>query len=722
MLALVPLFVFSFFKLINRPNLPTLTRYEASFLECDLSGMTCFATNVFYMKEMNAFFIAAGSSAFRYAGQIVNFGIGKPSAIGYLDTWTFMSKSNGGWLKAAIRGIRKFKEEQEYNPKGLFVPIYVTEVDFFDSNLISNLGNGLVFEILWRDNFFRTIYSGAVAKASTLRWKEFTENRKISYFTFNEKEVGEYLFGKMESIPKGIVKFDRLIIGLYKGAMLEEQALMMPDAPNFEAIAHSYQKYKEELLEKLLSRTIQPSGTVIIQRKGNRKVITDSKYDQIQLEGRSLEEQVNILNQFQVLIAAHGAALTHLFVIKNCKDTLIVELFPCGFRKTIYQNLALLLGIKYVYWQQTDNCKENICGREIDWNDQTSKDCWRNQDITISNDEFERILAEARKVDNEKYLMYMPWERLNNQLIAFKCSCGVAKILNRTLVIPPIGHRLDQSISNRVVFDSLAYKWEPFLKYFGFDDKSLPCKIIDYRSFYSLTRKVDRIYFRRQGAKYTTRIQVEQFYYFIAGLTYEQHRSLLYEMPVYMNSDDVRDYLGKYEKLKVLALGNAFWLYNFDQPLQYPVFHYVDMMQSKTYSDIIKGMKFSPKLEKIKRGILNRLGSNYGCVHWRQGDYETKCREEFHPHRCFVEKFQLFYRTIETHNTTWFLSTNGPLLDPFVNIHNLIDVGDLDPIEMVLLDQLVCTEAKYFVGNMYSSLTRTVIDFRISKNRSYELF
>ena len=722
MLVFFRLFTFSFFKLINQPYSPASSKSESSYLECDKPGMTCFATNVFYAKEINAFFIAAGTSAFSHAGTIVNFGIGKPSGIGYLDTWTFISRSNGGWLKSAIKGIRKLKEEREYNPKSLFIPIYVTEREFFDNNQYTNLGNGLIFEILWKENFFRTIYSGAVAKATIDRWQDFINGRQITYYTFNEAEVGEYVFGNIYPLINGTVKFEKLLIGFYKGAILEEQSFMMPDHPNFESISQTYRRYSEDLLGRFSLSSEPQVNTVIIQRKFNRRIITEAAYPEIYLEKFSLEKQISMLNGFRVIIAAHGASLAHLFFLKNNPDILIIELFPCGFRKTIYQNLALLLGVKYVYWQQIDDCPDNSCDREIDWNDQSSKDCWRNQSITIKGKEIERIINEVERMKRETYLMYMPWERLNNQLIAFKCSCGVAKILNRTLVIPPIGYRLDQSINTRVVFDPLAYRWEPFSKYFRLVSDNLPCKVIDFRTFYSMNRKIDRIYFRRQGAKYTTRTQVEQFYYFVAGISYDQHRSLLYEMPVYMNSDDLERYLGRYEDLKVLALGNAFWMYNFDQPLHYPLFHYVDMMKSEIYSDIIKSMEFPPKLEKLKIGIMNRLGTRYGCVHWRQGDYESKCLEELHPNRCYIGQNQLLHRTIRVQNITWYLSTNGQALDPFIGIDNLIDKENLDPIESVLLDQIICIEAEYFLGNMYSSLTRTIIDYRISKNKSFESF
>jgi hypothetical protein len=40
-----------------------------------------------------------------------------------------------------------------------------------------------------------------------------------------------------------------------------------------------------------------------------------------------------------------------------------------------------------------------------------------------------------------KFLLFMPWEQLNNQFIAFKSVCAVAAILNRTLVLPHVGFR-----------------------------------------------------------------------------------------------------------------------------------------------------------------------------------------------------------------------------------------------------------------------------------------
>lgn len=696
---------------------------ESSFLECTL--LSCYATNVLWDGE--AFHVSAGISAFKFAGSIVHFGIGRPGAIGYLDTWTFMPQNMPGWLQAASKGIRKLKEEKRIFPTGKFVPVYVRSGEEYSKKDGDVLNGGLIVQVLWRNNFFRRLYLGAVAFVTQEYWKEKYKTESFDLLSMEDADCGHFEFGQVQHLSQNKkIIFKEVILGLYQKAMLEEKTFMMPDTPDFDFISSVYKKYAQKLQESIQipDNFTKSSEILIIQRKSNRKIQID-KFSFIYLEDHSLEEQVRLMSSGEYVVVAHGAALTHMFYMKDSKPVFI-ELFPCGFRKSIYQNLALVLDVPYVYWQQTTNCFSLSCGA-LDWDNQASKNCWRNQDISISNHQIIQTIQEIGRVRNgeEKYLMYMPWEQFNNQIIAFKCACGVASLLNRTLVIPPLGYR-KRTFLSRIVFDPLEYEWEPFEKYY--DLGALPCVTIDYRIFYSLKRRIERVYFRRQGAKYTTRTQVELYYWFIAGIAYKEHRSLLYEMPVYLDSEWVKEYLGRrYEKMPVLALGNVFWLYTFDQNLHYPLHKYVDMIPNDDYRQIVKALNPNSKIKQFAKIIGARLGKTFGCVHWRLGDYESKCREELYAHRCWIVKDQLLTQLQQRGNMTWYVATNesSKLNDLFplglVTLSNIIE-SKMDVIEQVLVDQLVCMNANQFIGNMYSSQTRSIIDYRILNSKPYELF
>ena len=683
---------------------------EVSFLECTI--LTCYATNVVW--DGKAFHIGAGVSGFKYAGSIVHFGIGRPGAIGYLDTWTHMPRGTPGWLRAACKGLRKLKEEQTLAPAGTFIPIYIhSNLECGDEEV--NEREGIVVQLLWKENFFRRIYLGAVAFVTQDYWSIKYNVSRIPLLSLVEEDAGDYEFGRIANLGNESIRFKSVILGLFQKAMLEERTLMMQVTPDYEFLSDSYKRYAKQLQEKFKAHFSLKRRVLAVQRRSNRRIYMPERFPEVYLEDyNNLQEQVEVVNSAENLVVAHGAALTHMFFLGDPKPV-VVELFPCGFRKTIYQNLALLLNVPYVYWQQVNNCASNCS--DLNWEDQASKDCWRNQDIYSPN--IVAIIEEAERVQRgkERYLMYMPWEQMNNQLIAFKCACGVAALLNRTLVIPPIGYRKKSSL-NRIVFDPLEYEWEPFEKYY--DLGKLPCRSVDYRVFYSLKRKIDRVYFRRQGARYTTRTQVEQYYWYVAGISYQEHRSLLYEMPVYLDSEDIVRYLGKYEKMNVLALGNVFWLYTFDRNLHYPLHAYVDMMSNLVYKQIVNALKPFYKLLKIARIVKDRMGEDYGCTHWRLGDYESKCREELYPYRCWISEQQLIQSTGRRGNLTaqWYVATNEPrrVTDLFyrgyVTLENIVDNVRLDPIESVLVDQWVCSEASAFIGNMYSSLTRGIVDYR----------
>ncbi|KAI8613264.1 hypothetical protein BC830DRAFT_490256 [Chytriomyces sp. MP71] len=169
----------------------------------------------------------------------------------------------------------------------------------------------------------------------------------------------------------------------------------------------------------------------------------------------SLVEQVRIVHKTDIFITTHGAAMTHLIFLKPAAH--VIELFPFVFKKVIYQNFAAVLGVRYLQWQNmrqsrakfywnelemtksTNMSKERIQSLPIDWYNMDSKNYWRNQDTIVSVFELRHVVETAVKnrVNNgkTKFLIFMPWEQFNNQIVGFKSACAVAKMLHRTLVV-----------------------------------------------------------------------------------------------------------------------------------------------------------------------------------------------------------------------------------------------------------------------------------------------
>ncbi|KAI9352213.1 hypothetical protein BDR26DRAFT_329187 [Obelidium mucronatum] len=169
----------------------------------------------------------------------------------------------------------------------------------------------------------------------------------------------------------------------------------------------------------------------------------------------TLIEQVRIVDNTDIFITMHGAAMTHILFLKP--GAYVIELFPYSFKKVIYENIASILGIQYLHWQNmkesqtkfnwpaveqqraTNMTKERITKLPIDWYNMDSKNYWRNQDTVVAVEEIthlvDTVVKDRRIEGNTKYLMFMPWEQFNNQVVGFKSACAVAKILNRTLVV-----------------------------------------------------------------------------------------------------------------------------------------------------------------------------------------------------------------------------------------------------------------------------------------------
>ncbi|KAJ3079949.1 hypothetical protein HK102_003408, partial [Quaeritorhiza haematococci] len=219
--------------------------------------------------------------------------------------------------------------------------------------------------------------------------------------------------------------------------------------------------------------------------------------------------QVAIINQTDVFIAMHGAALTHVFFMRP--DTYLVEMFPYGFRKTIFQNLAGIMKVRYTFWQNarpedtifhweyveqtrfTDRPKEEIVGKPIDWYNMDSKNFWRNQDTRIEMTELVHTLGNAfrREVDGKNFI-YQPWGYFAEQLSSLRIACGISILLNRTLVLPFAGYQpwAPTNDDSHRICRSGRFRWRPIERYLNMGSlaSDLPCSWITHDNFYSLNQ------------------------------------------------------------------------------------------------------------------------------------------------------------------------------------------------------------------------------------------
>ena len=225
--------------------------------------------------------------------------------------------------------------------------------------------------------------------------------------------------------PK-IIWWDGLENGIYKGAILgisrdvlvEEIILEKHFDWRFSLRNYAFQSFtgriKKSMMKNcpiLTTRKDNMPNVLFILRTGSTRNILNHKELIKSLSNlpiklqtsvfsqMSLPDQLCLVNSSDIIISMHGAGLSHVLFM-NPRSTLI-ELFPFSFRKTIFNNLAYIMGINYLYWQNnrfsntvtnynlieankmTNMTKERIQRLPIDWYNMDSKNYWRNQDTIV---------------------------------------------------------------------------------------------------------------------------------------------------------------------------------------------------------------------------------------------------------------------------------------------------------------------------------------------------
>ncbi|OIR58434.1 MAG: uncharacterized protein A8A55_0800 [Amphiamblys sp. WSBS2006] len=457
----------------------------------------------------------------------------------------------------------------------------------------------------------------------------------------------------------------------------------------------------------------------------------------------------------------------------------VLELFPYAFRKAVYRNIAALTGRRYYSWQNTHrDWARDRNGMELDkeppedlWEtgDQGLEDYFRNQKTTLGspdeiNEALRDIFADQRQAEQkEKYLLYVPWEQLNNQLAGFKTACVLATELKRTLVLPRVGYR-DKKEEERIggvvasgklsaaqqnegtVFDPDRYIWEPFSRYFDEDSlKDLPCKTISVEAFKRRQGdEIDFFYENVQSGRRYNQSQAEKYYQNVLGLeidTVSQKRKSELEIFLKKAKQIYANFSGK----KTLAVGMLFNRLAYLEKPVYPLTRYYDYMKDPKYRRVADALRYSSRLRE-KAGALLPAGLSFDlALHIRRGDYELKKKEihrkkkEIHRKKRLTSCYQSTKHIVDLvapsyRNSLIYISSNEPSLKEQLEktelgqqnkLFSLEDFlsGDeresLSSLDMAILDQLICIGAGHFKGNFFSSFTRTIVEKRDNKETSF---
>ncbi|KAJ3209458.1 hypothetical protein HDU67_006187 [Dinochytrium kinnereticum] len=380
--------------------------------------------------------------------------------------------------------------------------------------------------------------------------------------------------------------------------------------------------------------------------------------------------------------------------------------------------------------------------------------------------------------EEQRFFLYMPWEQLNNQLIALRCACAAARVLNRALVLPPLGYRHPNrsDFAWDFNFDVSDLIWQPLEKYLDVNAISrMPCKTVSLDEFLRWTAtqtnfSLNDIYFN-PIAKATNEKQIKDYYGTLLGLrisSIDSSRQRLSQL----TKNQILSAFGASTQ-PALAMGSAFWLYGFGRIQPYPLTQFFSYMDHPIYRQTVAGVKASPMLMKIVHSGLSWL--RYGerdpsqlnrwlswprkvtAVHIRRGDYWNKCRkieDQSMRSKCYPTPSSIVASLDKASGamSRWlsavtsqlrpivYVATNSKDVkkelefaetrylfvffdDVFPGLGESFKEKDwLDPIYSALIDIELCSMTDKFIGNMFSSFSRSIFEKRELAGRTYGMF
>jgi hypothetical protein len=379
------------------------------------------------------------------------------------------------------------------------------------------------------------------------------------------------------------------------------------------------------------------------------------------------------------------------------------------------------------------------------------------------------ILLQAILGQKNKFLMFMPWEQLNNQLIGFKSACAMARILDRVLITPLLGYRHPRTQGDSTwnfSFQIQDFEWTPMEDYFELDD-GFPCQTLSMAHFFKLRGNqthIGSVHFN-PVARATSHEQLQEYYNGILGLEFEE----IIEHPKlsHLKANEVKDVFGRDES-PVLALGSLFWTYGFDRHQEYPLKDYFNYMDNILYSSITSGLKLQHLIQHFAETcIQQRIGNRpYLAVHIRRGDYKRKCdsikdstlRDHCYPqNQKVLDKIEQVFTQRGWKNAEddeesdiqdwkeWDEDKAYLYVASNINPRDLPEFSDLqhrysvltfedvfdethletlgwNSIHRALLDREIGRNATHFLGNFYSSFTRAIVEARELDRQSFDFF
>lgn len=375
-----------------------------------------------------------------------------------------------------------------------------------------------------------------------------------------------------------------------------------------------------------------------------------------------------------------------------------------------------------------------------------------------------RLITHSLKFTTSKFLMFMPWEQLNNQMIEFKVACSLAIQLKRTLVLPLVGYRhpgFDVDKNWDFSFQISEFDWVAMAAYFDLDAlNDLECPWItaeNYQSLFYSTFEVSKSKVTRETApgigplyfnpfaKATLIGQLGDYYWSTLKMPYTQLITLPRQYQI--TKDEVQKTFNSpvESSLHTLALGCTFWMYGFERNQPYPLdkfFDYMDHVEyrsiSKTVYSSIRGRENIVNVRTFALQVMSQMRNDKDTfsigVHMRRGDYWKKCKnikDEAMRNKCFPDIDKVI-KTLSAHIPTdkqviVYVATNvSPaertefkLIEDKFNVTYLDTVLSkmnsaplLDTVDSPLLDMMTCVETDLFIGNLYSSFSRSVLEMR----------
>lgn len=449
----------------------------------------------------------------------------------------------------------------------------------------------------------------------------------------------------------------------------------------------------------------------------------------------TVADVIRVLRQTGVLVV--GARSGHLLVAAPFLQpgATVYELFPWDRSMSmLFQPMLGSLGVRHVALALPYHLEEDSKG-------DSEYSTWLQSALA-------RTPTTSELAEGTRFLLFQPWEQLNNQLIAFRCACAVAAYLDRTLVLPYLGYRRDSAQKWNFDFDVDAFAWEPMDRYF--DPTALlrlPCRTVSHAHFRAATTLSSASAWSDQGAtlyfnplfNHTTVAQIEGYYGRVLQLPVG--RVVQTTKLDQMSEGHVKGKFGSGPMAEetVLAIGVAFWIHDFGHKIHYPYREYHDVMGNALYRAINAGMRPRSELVRSATAIVDRIRPVI-AIHARVGqDYEIKCatiRDEVARARCLPSKAKMVERVLDAIRSSagngsdsaapWsvYIMADQPTIElPFAaddpllrRVVTRIDVvglfEGLDPTEISLQEQAISTLADAFIGNIFSSFSRTVFEQR----------